>query len=184
MGIVDRPVGVPGERLVARRAGIAEPGGAGDLVDPAVAVDVDRRAADLGADLAADLVPDPTVGPLVLEPPDVAVATAGDPVEVAVFIHVDQRGLAHAFSDLVDLVELELGELGGLTDRHRGPGGGQAGAGQQQGNSSGKVSDLGHGFTSCVELARRRPRGCLRGALLHTHHHTVNRSRCKSPERR
>ena len=41
---------------ITRVAGVAEPGPSGDLVDPAIAVDIHRHAADVGQGVIADLV--------------------------------------------------------------------------------------------------------------------------------
>ena len=92
-------------------ARVAIPRSADELVDPAVAVDVEGGAADVGLGALAQVMLNPLVRPGVLEPPRPG-PFADDPVEVAVLVEIDERGLAHLVADLGDLVILE--------PRHRG----------------------------------------------------------------
>jgi len=113
----DRAVVVALEEFGAGFARVAVPGGAGDLVDPAVAVNVERGAADVGAGAAAHIMLNPPGGPNVFEPPHFA-RLAHDPVEVAVLVDVHQRGLAHAPTHLGDLVILKPRHLRPRRGRH------------------------------------------------------------------
>ena len=83
----------PLERLRPRLAGVAVPRAAGDEVHPAVAVDVQRRAAHVRRRLLAQPVPHPAVGRFHAIPEDFAAAAAGDEVRPPVAVQVGRRGL-------------------------------------------------------------------------------------------
>lgn len=114
--------------------GVAIPGGAGDLVNPAVAVHVEGRTADVGGSFLADQMAAPVVRGAVLEPIDRASAGAGDEVDVAVFIDVDRGGLAKLVAaGAVDLMD-DKGEWG----RGRGLGRCAAGRGESGQDADGE----------------------------------------------
>jgi hypothetical protein len=104
--------------FLARLPGVAIPGAAADVIDPPVAVHVEREPADVRRLVATEHVAHPVVGPAVLEPEDVLlrVLSAGDEVEVAVLVDVGERRLAVAVAGevAVDVVvgEAELGAGG------------------------------------------------------------------------
>ena len=84
----------PLERLGARLAGVAVPRAAGDEIDPAVAVHVQRRRRPRPRAIARPAVPHPAVGRLHAIPEDLAAAAAGDEVRPAVAVQVGHGRLA------------------------------------------------------------------------------------------
>ena len=92
--------------LLARRFWILVPRAAGDEVDPAIAVDVERLAADVGRRIVAQVMPDPLVGRLILIPKDPPVLLAGDEVQIAVAVEIGQVGLTHVAAGEVAVAEV------------------------------------------------------------------------------
>jgi len=95
------------EGFGAGLAGVAVPSGAAELIDPSVTVDVEGRAADVGADTLTQVMLNPLLRANVLEPPRSG-PLPYDPVEVAVFVDIHKRRLTHAPTDFIDLVTLKL----------------------------------------------------------------------------
>ena len=84
---------------------IAKPGAAGNLVYPAVGVDVESNTADIGAGSRAQQMPAPALGAAVFEPKHIAKLTPGDEIQVSVLIDVDGRCLAEIVAPRpIDLV--------------------------------------------------------------------------------
>ncbi len=95
------------EGLCARFAGVAVPSGAAELIDPSVAVDVEGRAAHVGTDALTQVMLNPLLRADVLEPPRPG-PLPDHPVEIAIFVDIDQRRLAHAPAHFRDLVILKF----------------------------------------------------------------------------
>ena len=103
---------MPGEGQLARLSRVEEQPAPRQDVDPAVTVDVVRGTADIRVAFA-DKVPHPSIGRLVLPPPDVGARTiglTGDPVQVSIVVDVGKRRLPQLAADVVDEVMLERGK--------------------------------------------------------------------------
>jgi hypothetical protein len=89
---------------------------AGDHVDPAVAVDVVRRAAHIRFP-PTQWMAHPVVGATVFPPENFpgllfgVIRLAGNPVEIAVTIDVNERGLAEGRTKSVDAMNRETWKL-------------------------------------------------------------------------
>ena len=76
------------KQLAARLARVAVPGASGDEIDPAVAINVKHRAADLGRRLLTQRVPDPSVGSLHPIPDNLTATAPRDVVRPTISIQV------------------------------------------------------------------------------------------------
>jgi hypothetical protein len=84
------------EWLLTGRARIAIPDAAGDMIDPSIAIHVDRRATDVGRVVGSQYVPRPTVRALIFKPIDslLGVFASSDEIKIAVVVEVDEAALA------------------------------------------------------------------------------------------
>ena len=98
------------EELRARLAGVAVPSGAAKLIYPSVAIDVEGRAADVGANALTHIMLNPLVGTDILEPP-CPDPLPDHPVKIAVFVDIHKRRLTHAPTDFSDLMALKFRKI-------------------------------------------------------------------------
>src|SRR5687768_8105133 len=103
----NRAIGKSLEWLLPRVSWIAIPGPARTVIDPAIAVDVEGRAANIGRRFIADQVSLPIVGGSVFPPPDFTPPLPREEIQISVAVDIHQRGLAKLLASLTNFVQYE-----------------------------------------------------------------------------
>src|SRR5258705_10207652 len=92
------------ERFRSRLARVQEQDTAGNEINPSVAVHIKSCATDIRISLP-ERMSDPAVRPLKFPPTNLTsriTCVPGNPIEVSVSVHIDERSLADAFTEIID----------------------------------------------------------------------------------
>ena len=104
-------VGILYKFLFSRFACISVPGGAGDLVNPAITIHIKSSSTYFCRDFLAKQVPDPVIRAFILKPPNICAIASSNPVQVAVLVNIYQGRLSHLSADSVDKMIFKLREF-------------------------------------------------------------------------